>query len=439
MTRPVFFLLALLVLTSLGSFLKILLGVAGIPNVIPALRDPLLLAVCCWGVSKIDMFQTRTWQLLLLLLILFSATYVFSSLLDDRTVVGLYYLRLYLLPFLFYVGALGIMAMDVSLERNRLLLRFLLCWNALLFVAAVAIYAFLQAVPSMRPLFFGNDLLPTAWYISGGIWMRMGLPASGPNTLGLLFALNAFVFCSLLLLQKTKGGEALASTFFVLSGVVIALIGLMLTFSRSSMLILLLSFPLFMLLPGVLSFSRFFQFAVALGAMLVLTIFAGLVTDLASDGYVSRWIELNASMKDPSMLGHLQSITDAIDKFYEYALWGYPKGTVGPKAIVFTGTVNNVENSLLALFYDMGLPLSSAFIVASALLYSLGYTSRVQLILLLSFAAPCMLLPYVFEADALIYFAFIYLLVGVLHRPQGLHVLPSPRYAPGLLTERRFA
>lgn len=418
MTRPIFFLLALLVLTSLGSFLKILFGVAGIPNLIPVLRDPLLLAVFVYGVSKLDFFKSRKWQFLILLLTLFSAVYVFFSLFEDRTVVGLYYLRFYLLPFLFFVGALGIIATDTSIESNRVLIRFLVWWNTLLFVAALAIYVVLQVAPTLRPIVFGNDLLPTAWYISGGIWMRMGLPASGPNTLGLLFALNAFVFSSLLLLKRTKGSDAVATTLTITLSIFVALIGLVLTFSRSSMLILIIAFPLFMLLPGILSFSSFFKLSVVVCAMLILVILAGVAADVASDGYVTRWVELNMSMRDPSMLGHLRSITDAADKFYEYVLGGYPRGTVGPKAIIFTGVANNVENSLLAILYDMGLILGGVFILATALLYSFGYTCRVQLILLIGFAAPCMLLPYVFEPDALIYFAFIYLLLGIVHQPK---------------------
>ena len=94
---------------------------------------------------------------------------------------------------------------------------------------------------------------------------------------------------------------------------------------------------------------------VLLGVLMV----AGLIVDQVSDGYVTRWVELNAKGKDPSMIGHARSIEDAINKFDEYALVGYPRGTVGPKAIIFTGVVNNVENSLLGLLYDMGLPMSA--------------------------------------------------------------------------------
>lgn len=256
----------------------------------------------------------------------------------------------------------------------------------------------------------------------------MGLPASGPNTLGLLFALNAFLFSSLLFMKKTKGSDAIASTTAVFLGMVVALIGLMLTFSRSSMLMLILALPLFMLLPGVLTFSRFFRFSSVVAVMSVVAVLVGIAADMASDGYVIRWIELNTSLKDPSMLGHFRSITEAIDKFYEYALWGYPRGTVGPKAALFTGTVNNVENSLLAVVYDMGLILGAVFIIATALLYSFGYTNRVQLVLLIAFIAPCMLLPYVFEPDILIYFIFIYLLLGQFHQPIKQNVpLKTPR------------
>lgn len=428
MTRPVFFLVVLLVLTSLGSFLKILLGVAGIPNLVPVMRDPLLLAIFVYGVSKIDFYKTKKWQIIFFALTIFCGFYVFLSMFEDRALIGIYYLRFYILPFLFYIGAFGIIATDLCPDRNKFLLRFLLWWNLLLFISALAIYIALQISPALRPTLFGNDLLPTAWYLSGGVWMRMGLPASGPNTLGLLFALNAFLFSSLLFMKKTKGSDAIASTTAVFLGMVVALIGLMLTFSRSSMLMLILALPLFMLLPGVLTFSRFFRFSSVVAVMSVVAVLVGIAADMASDGYVIRWIELNTSLKDPSMLGHFRSITEAIDKFYEYALWGYPRGTVGPKAALFTGTVNNVENSLLAVVYDMGLILGAVFIIATALLYSFGYTNRVQLVLLIAFIAPCMLLPYVFEPDILIYFIFIYLLLGQFHQPIKQNVpLKTPR------------
>ena len=80
MTRPVFFLVVLLVLTSLGSFLKILLGVAGVPNLVPVMRDPLLLAIFVYGVSKIDFHKTKKWQVIFFALTIFCGFYVFLSL-----------------------------------------------------------------------------------------------------------------------------------------------------------------------------------------------------------------------------------------------------------------------------------------------------------------------------------------------------------------------
>jgi len=137
-----------------------------------------------------------------------------------------------------------------------------------------------------------------------------------------------------------------------------------------------------------------------------------LFVDETSDGFVTRWIVLNTSFSDPSMLGHFRSIADAMDKLHEYILWGYPKGTVGPKAAIFTGLTNSVENSFLAVLYDMGLPIGVTYSIAVVTLLATGYHNRYQLVLLASFLPPFFLLPYVFEIDVQIYFAFVFLAVG---------------------------
>lgn len=414
MSRAITWVIALVLFTLFSSFIKTLLGTVGLPNVMPALRDPLLIGLSIYGIGRLDFFASRIWPLLLACIFGFMVPYIFIAMIEDRAFVGLYYMRLYLLPFIFFIGTLGILKCAEPHDLQRGLLRFFIYWNNILFAVAVVIYTLLQSTPSVRATLFGPDLLPSAWYISGGTWMRMGLPLSGPNTLGLIFALNSFLFLSVVLTQKELPQRLQISSRTLVLSAFLAISGLLLSFSRSSMLLLIVATPLIMMTPGVMSFTKMLKVTFIGLVMLCLMLVLALVVDEFSNGYVTRWVVLNTSLSDPSMMGHWRSITDAIDKFHEYMAWGYPKGTVGPKSVIFTGITNNVENSFLAVIYDMGLFFAAIYGLAVATLLATGYRNRLQLILLMSFFPPCFLLPYVFEADVLIYFAFVYLVLGTL-------------------------
>ncbi len=427
MSKSRLLVIALVLLTLFSSFIKTLFGTVGLPNVMPALRDPLLVGMAFYGVGQLDFFTSRKWTLLLGTTFGFVVPYLFVAMLEDRAIVGFYYIRIYLLPFLFFIGTLGIFNSTERSDLPRGFLRFFIHWNNLLFAIAAAAYALLQTVPSIRTTLFGPDLLPSAWYISGGTWMRMGLPLSGPNTLGLVFALNAFLFLGILLTQKTLLLRLHINPRTILFSALLAVAGLLLSFSRSSLLLLFVAIPLFMLTPGVMTFTKFLKVTFGGLCMLGLLLVLALVVDEASNGFITRWVVLNTSLSDPSMVGHFRSIADAMDKLHEYMLWGYPKGTVGPKAIMFTGIANNVENSFLAVIYDMGLFLGAIYGLAVAALFATGYRNRLQLILLVSFFPPCFLLPYVFEADALIYLAFVYLALGALLSDHAEQKTTAPR------------
>ena len=420
MRTATFSIWAVLILAVAGGFIRQLGSTVGAPNFVPALRDPLLLAVAVWGAGRLNLFSERRWPVLLALICVFVSAYLLSSMIEDRAVAGLYYLRIYMLPMLFFVGVVGYFtaASDV-IARGAV--RGLLYWNATLVVGALVIYGLLQAVPTLRPTLFGNEQLPAAWYISGGAWMRMGLPASGPNSLGLILALNAFAFIAILLRPASNRASFIpGSRLALIGGVAIALIGLVMTFSRSSILLLVVGGPLLLTVSGALTFKRLLRLTLGLLTLLGLVVISATIADAASDGFVDRWIQLNTRLSDPSMLGHVKSIQEAFDNLHDYGLWGYPRGSVGPKGFLFTGAVNNVENSLLGIWYDMGLPLGAVYVLTMAVLFGSGYRHPVQWPLLVGFGIPCLLLPYVFEADVLIYFSFIYILLGRLHPAQPL-------------------
>lgn len=408
--RALFVVGTVIFLAICGPFLKNLSGMAGLPNWLPLVRDPLVVAVAALGLTRAPLFTEARWRWLLLWLLLFVAAYMAVSIVQDRALVGLYYLRFYLLPLLFCVGMLGLLQRRAEEAEAHQMLRYLMRWNLLLFLFSGGLYVLLLEAPRMRPALFGTELLPTAWYISGGTWMRMGLPASGPNGLGLVFALHALLFLQLLLcLPPRESGPGNGRLMLHLG---IALIGLLLTFSRSSVLLFLLGGLALLLTPGVLSFVRLAKLlAWSFVALAMLAVLA-LAFDSYSGGLVSRWVALNIQGRDPSALGHLRSVRDAVEHWSEYLLFGYPRGSVGPKALLFTGKVNNVESSWLGLLYDMGLFNSLPYLLCVATALALGYRHRAQWSSLLALAAPFALLPYVFEADAVLYCFFIYLAAG---------------------------
>jgi hypothetical protein len=403
----------------------------GLPNLLLALREPLMIGLAVYGISKLELFESKQWVVLIAAVTAFAVPYLVTAMVQDRVVVGLYYLRIYLYPFLFFVGCLGIFSSQPKdLVRNALLC-FLVRWNAVLFVISAALYVLIQTTPALTGTLIGPEPLPSAWYISGGTWMRMGLPMVGPNTLGLIFSLHAFVFVSVLLTRQTLIQPINVSSRSLFLATMLALLGLMLTFSRSSMLLLILGLPLVLCMRHVLNFSRFFAVGASSLGMLLVIVLIGLVVDQTSDGYIGRWISLNTSMNDPSMQGHFSSIDEAIAGADKYMAWGYPKGSVGPKAVFFSSSTNNVESSFFGIFYDMGLVGGMFYWLAVFILYVTGYRSRLQAVLAWGFLFPCFLLPYVFEPDVLIYFSFIYLLLGLFTlQPANAPLVHAPRTPP---------
>lgn len=414
MNMPFAVLCALLVLTVLGAFTKNLTEALGLPNALPVFRDLLTLSLAAYGVSKISASMRRVVALPILIFIVFSIGYLGLSFFQGGLDAGVYYYRIYLMPFVFYVACYSVLSLSVLKGSRADGLNFVWWFNFLLFCASVSIYVAIDFRPELLPVLIGTDLPPSAWFISGGTWMRMGLPASGPNTLGLVFALNAIVF--LVALNRPSGmappvGDVKRAGLVI--GLIVANVGLLLTLSRSSMLVVIAGVFLFFLLVKPLSKESMGKIVGGglVGSLLFIAVL--LIVDQWSDGFVGVWLELNLTMSDPSMQGHFTSIDEAVDSIGEYVLLGYPRGTVGPKADFFLGTLHAVENTFLAVFFDMGLILGLLYFVSAFFFFRMGYRSKSQLVVLVGFLLPCMLLPYVFEADAMSYFSFVYLLLGI--------------------------
>jgi hypothetical protein len=411
MNRAMMGLFVVLAMSLLGQTLKRLAELGGIPNVFPIARDFLLIAIFVWSFGHIALFSNaRLLGSLILFLFLFVA-YIMISVFEDRHFLGLYYARVYLLPIFFFV-AMHITLKNMNFEGVVHVLQLSFWFNAVLLLAAFFLYAIVQFLPGEKAMFFGSSLLPTAWYISGGTFMRMGLPFTGPNNLGAYLGLSLLMV--LLVILALPSGTRGRKIYMLLAG--FNIIALVATFSRSALVMVILGGASLLLVPALRRgrvFSRILVLSVSFFAVLVA---GGLLVELMSEGFVSRWIALNLNLQDPSLRGHWHSIESAYHNFYQYALYGYDRGTVGPKAFIFSGSGYNVENSVLGVIYDFGVIGAFFFFLGYTLLLSVGYRTRLQLPLLLGFFINMQFLPFIFEPEIISFFIFIFLLAGHLDR-----------------------
>jgi hypothetical protein len=323
-------------------------------------------------------------------------------------------------------------AAQIALEKLdhggvRVLLRGLAAVNVLMLVTAISLYIVIVYFPAYRSLIFGANHVPYAWFAAGegSQLMRMGLPMTSPNHLGFYFGLMSVLFLLLAIANHPKQARRTAYSILVAMN----LVGLAATFSRSSMVMVVVAVSSsFVLVPGLRN-AKMFMRGMYVMLALAAAVLSGLVlVELISGGFVTQWLNLNVKLQEPSLIGHWQSLVDAYDNFDRYYLYGYPRGTVGPRSLLFYVNERfNVENSVLSALYDFGLIGAAVFFLGYYLMLSSGYRSRLQLAATTGFLVCIQFLPYLFEPVILSLFVFVYLLIGQLDRLGYLHGLQGPR------------
>jgi len=431
-------LLCLVVFTAvLSQFLGMLLAMFGVPNVVQPLRDGLLFVLALSAISKTDIFEARGFYITLMLCVLMVVINIGVAAMTDRHLAGLYYARLYLLPLIFAMAVRGLV-MPASLPVVRALTRMVLWTGLFITVLAFAIFVAIEFSPNLLYSFLGvvaGEELATVWYIAGGTWMRMGLPATSPNALGLALAFYLLLVIPLLL----RGGGLLPVNRGVcILAIVLALLAMLMSFSRSSWLALAVGGGLMFLLCrrewGLGGPGAILKISVTLATLLVLLVAALLYADAYSGGFIGRWIDLNVAGSDPSMQGHGDSFWHAVSVIDEYFWIGYPKGTVGSRAALFGGAMHNVENSILTLFFEMGVPLGMVYLALIASVLKGLWLHRSQWGVVAAFGLCAMFLPYVFEPEMIALFLFISVLLG---RAMQLAEGAVPGRAPDAAPARR--
>lgn len=397
----------------LSQFIKTLLGLGGLPNPVPVLRDGLLLTLAVVALYRVDVFRQRGLFISLLLLGFLLILNAAIGALQERHFAGLYYARLYALPILSAVAVNGLLR-HAGTEQLRGLSHQIFWTGAIVLAAAIGIFLSIEYDPALLRSLMGGDTgeLATAWYIAGGTWLRMGLPATSPNALGLMTAMYLlFVLTVWFDGRYLQVGKA-ARVIVVIAAVMV----MALSFSRSSWLSFFCGACLLFFLCrrewGIGSAMGLVKLGSALVVISVAVVLALIYVDDYSGGFISRWLTLNTSGTDPSMVGHGHSFLLAYYGLEDYFWYGYPKGSVGARALLFGSVVNNAENSILSVFFDMGVPIGLVFLgLVVAVLRNL-WVHKAQWGMLGAFSVSSMFLPYVFEPDMIGFFLMLFVLTG---------------------------
>lgn len=382
----------------------------GLPNLSVPLRELFLYGLLVATLPIMNLFNRKGLAVLIFCLMAFVTVYVVISAWENKHFQGLYYLRIYITPILFMICVLSWLRVASKLEIIRVC-RILFWMNGVIMLVGLGIYVAMQMKPYIIKIIFSTQQLPWSWYIGGGL-LRMGFPFSAPNNLGSYAALNVLLIFPLLI----KGTKEIISKLPMLILLILNVLALTLSFSRSAMLTLLVGLIIICMLPGVVTQKNIFRLLVTLLLGILVIIFSLMVVDFINNGAVGKWIFLNTSLQDPSMQGHYSSVVTALSNFDQYFLAGYPRGTVGPRAEIFTIDFYNVENSALGVIFDMGLPCGILFFAIYMLLVKEGYVGLAQLPVLIGFFINLQLLPYIFAPEVMGFFLFVYLILGALQK-----------------------
>lgn len=404
-------LLILMTIVLYGPIVKSVVIMTGAPNIVAPLRDVMLIILGIFGFVYANPLRAPRLLWGVITLIICVCIYLAVAATEDQYAAGLYYARSYLLPVFFMMALAGAITSIDRAEADNFS-RYLVLLTLFTVLLSLVLYAVMLLDPAIASKLISGvaDMqLADAWYISGNRWMRMGLPATSPNNLGLQLAMSL----GFMIVLFASGRPVLRGLTPWVMG--LAFLALLMTFSRSSALLLMVIVFTLWITNQISIPLRFSLPALSGGVIAAAIAWFGLsILDPDSTDSILHWFELNLTGQDPSMQGHLLTFEEAWDGLPDYYLHGYPKGTAGPLGLLFSAKANNVENSVLCVIYDMGIPLSSLFFLGWGLALSHFYRHRVQLAIFAGFFVCSQFLPYFNSAEALIAFVFIFSLTGLI-------------------------
>jgi hypothetical protein len=400
-------------IASVVPFGKSVLDMVGLPGgALSIVREILLFALTYLALKRIDIFKARAFFIPALLYMLLLVFTIGVAAVNDQHAAGLFYARIYLMPVISAIAIRGLV-MQATEQQIVGLVRVVMWCGVAIFISAFAIYSAVEFNPKLLFSLMGGEegrVLDTAWYIAGGTWVRMGLPATSPNGLGLIFTFYLLLIIPLLMDGRYLKLGTLAKVFLLCG----ALLAMLMSFSRSSWIALALGLTVTFFLCrrewGIGTARGIFKIVGLLIGFFITVVITLVAVDEYSGGFIGMWFNLNKQGTDPSMVGHGATFVEALDFIEQYFWWGYPKGTVGSRAVAFGAIVNNSENSFIAVFYEMGVPLGLLYWTLVGFMSRGLWLHKSQWGMLVACVFLFMLLPHVFAPDII----WLYLALSVL-------------------------
>lgn len=361
-----------------GVLMNNIINYIDLPKLFSVFR---LLVLFCIVLLILYKNETKIKPSFLMMLCLFSFTYLLISLAQGKIGMGIYYLRVYLEPIIVLYFVRYHLA-GISSSRFIIFIRKI---GMLAFVCAViTVFAYYYDLRLVN-YFHNSETISSSHFLYGAFIYRAWLPIGCSNQLGLLF--SALFMINLVYPMQNKVCNLLYS--------LILIIGVVLTFSKSSALSLVIFYLLFNMQYKSIQKTIITMVCFLLMLFSFLYVINYVYPNNNFNLYLARLIE----GADPSTIGHHESIKSAISNYKEYYLFGYERGTVGPRAINFTDEFENVENSLISIVFDMGIINAMIYFILLGSLLLKSRMTKIQLYYYMSILVPFLFLPHIYNVE----------------------------------------
>lgn len=324
------------------------------------------------------------------------------TLLSDRVLIAMNLFRTYVLPMFIYLIIIN--SIELNEESIRRLKKVFIVSASILaawgiFQAWVLGDDFLIKIgyPSI-----GGYLRSYGFYIGGFYgYQRVASTFSAPNIAGVYFGISSLITATEL--KKSKRNLLL---------LVVQILALVLTFSRSAILGTLIAFLFYYR-------SRLFFFKLRIRPLYLIILISVPIAVWFADSFfldgtimnmISRSLSSTVNLTDPSAAKHLTDLWEPIDTILEHP-FGLGLGYNGPIVLAQFGVANLVESSYYLLAYNFGilgmfvyvLPYIKA-IFANLFYKRMAVSAAICLLLLVTY----FLLPNV-ETYEIIFFAYLFI------------------------------
>ena len=352
------------------------------------------------GLFLLNFSITNKFDFIDLFIVLTVVYFIFITSLSFFSISSLYGLRNLIEPLLFLLVVRNVKVKDELL--------YLLIKSIAVIAVLISLFGIFQC------LYLGDQFLLNlgytagkagklhhSFYFSGGILQRNLATFSSPNDLAFFLV----IVIVMLDYYKVLFGKWVLRIF-----ILILYISLLLTFSRSALL-------------GLVIYFFFNNPKKGLKILTLMFLAFSLLNFLFSEALMSinKFVSLTLSGKDSSIKGHIDSLLFSVDLIKENFIFGLEMGRVGPKASMYFNSLIDVESSFFCLLLDVGF---IGFVLYMISIISLMKNKLVFLMILAVFP-PLFLLPVIYELEVmLILYGFIGLISVKKNEKKNISRLP---------------